>query len=171
MADLIDEIDMSLWAIVARLEAVAAEGPTAGPWMAGHLSDDGHSCNCASILSDTGIMGAVATVHRDNGLPISEGGNDAPPLSEAKANQKHIAEASPAAISVMIKALRKQARLINEMKSALSTEPKRFHMISSAPDGGEIALREHPAGAFITYEVNESFASILKQGSETFDGR
>lgn len=170
MADLIDEIDMSLWAIVKRLEDVAAEGPTSGPWLAGHLCDDEHPCNCASILSDTGIMGAVATVHHDNGLPISEGGNDAPPLREAKANQKHIAEASPAAISVLTKALRDQARLIDEMRLTLSVEPKRFQVTSSNPDGGEIALKEHPTGAFITYDFCKTITSILKQSSETQHG-
>lgn len=63
---------------------------TQGDWHAGHLADDDHPCGCRYVLSE-GYMGAVATVDVGNGLPISEGGNDAPPLDEAKANLALIA--------------------------------------------------------------------------------
>lgn len=78
---------------VSELRA-ALVGVTSGEWRAGHLSDDAHSCDCASVLSE-GYMGAVATVHFNNDLPVGEGGNDAPPLSEAKANQRYIAVFGP----------------------------------------------------------------------------
>ncbi len=84
---------LDLEALLALRTVLA--GTTAGPWYPGHLCDEDSTCNCASILSDTGIMGAVATVHYDNGLPVGEGGNDAPPISEAKANQRFIATFNP----------------------------------------------------------------------------
>ena len=38
-------------------------------------------------------MGGICRVEFDNGLPISEGGNDAPDLEQAKANARLIAAA------------------------------------------------------------------------------
>lgn len=65
---------------------------SAPPWAAGHLSDDTHSCNCPYILNDQWMSG-IATVSVDNGKRIVDGGNDAPPLEEAKANQRLISVA------------------------------------------------------------------------------
>lgn len=65
---------------------------TPGPWLCGHFADDAHSYNCTSILAE-GYMGSIAQVTVGNGLPISQGGNDAPPLEEAKANGRLIAAA------------------------------------------------------------------------------
>lgn len=65
---------------------------TPGPWMVGHFADDDHSCNCTGILSQC-YMGAIAQIRIDNELPIAEGGNDSPPLEEAKANGRLIAAA------------------------------------------------------------------------------
>lgn len=64
---------------------------TPGPWMAGHFSDDTHSCNCRSILGEHGGFGALAVMEVDNGLRIGEGGNDAPDLEQSKANARRIA--------------------------------------------------------------------------------
>ena len=58
---------------------------TPGPWTLPHFADDSVDCNCLYILAD-GYAGAICVVNVDNGLPISEGGNDCPPLEEAIAN-------------------------------------------------------------------------------------
>lgn len=65
---------------------------TPGPWMPGHFVDENSGCKCRCILSER-YMGAIAEIRIDNGLPISEGGNDCPPLEEAKANGRLIAAA------------------------------------------------------------------------------
>ena len=66
---------------------------TPGPWEPPHLSDDSTPCNCRSIVEGE-YAGGIATVHVDNGIAlISEGGNDCPPLEEAKANGLLIAAA------------------------------------------------------------------------------
>jgi hypothetical protein len=49
---------------------------------------------------DEGYAGGICTIHVGNGLPISEGGNDAPPLEEAIANARAIA-----AVPKLVKAL------------------------------------------------------------------
>ena len=64
------------------------------PWIGGHFADPSHSCNCASIISENGTFGAIVQIVIDNGLHISEGGNDGPTLEEAIANQNLIC-ASP----------------------------------------------------------------------------
>ena len=58
---------------------------TAGEWHPGHFSDPQHSCQCRHVLSE-GHMGAIATIGISDGLPVSEGGNDAPCAAEAMAN-------------------------------------------------------------------------------------
>ena len=79
-------------AALARAEEAErlAEKATPGPWDEPHLSCDGVKCNCTYVLCQ-GYMGAIATIHVDNGLRVSEGGNDDPPLVEAKANGTLIA--------------------------------------------------------------------------------
>jgi hypothetical protein len=64
---------------------------TPGPWMAGHFSNDDVACNCRSILGEHGGFGALAIMEVDNGLHISEGGNDAPDLVQSQANARRIA--------------------------------------------------------------------------------
>ena len=81
-------------------------------WHAGHFSRDDHPCECVYIFDD-GHAGAVASVHVDNGLPISSGGNDAPQRELAKANQRFIAAANPATIKALIAEL-KEARALLE---------------------------------------------------------
>jgi hypothetical protein len=59
---------------------------TPGPWDPPHLCDDSTPCNCLSIF-DGGYAGGIASIHVHNGIDsISAGGNDAPPVGEAKAN-------------------------------------------------------------------------------------
>lgn len=65
---------------------------TQGEWSTPHLSDDSTTCNCRYVLSE-GYGGSICDVNVNNGLRISEGGNDAPPLEEAKANGAWIAAA------------------------------------------------------------------------------
>lgn len=64
---------------------------TPGPWHVGHLGGDGN-CQCRTVV-DEGYAGGVCTVHLGNGLPVGEGGNDAPTLEEAVANMHMIAAA------------------------------------------------------------------------------
>lgn len=67
---------------------------TPGPWYPPHLSDDSTTCNCRSIV-EGGYAGGIATVHVHNGIDsICDGGNEAPPLEEAKANG-HLIAAAP----------------------------------------------------------------------------
>lgn len=65
---------------------------TKGPWSTPHLAQDHVDCNCAYVLSD-GYFGSIATIQFDNGLLVGSGGNDSPPIVEAKANAKLIAQA------------------------------------------------------------------------------
>ncbi len=67
---------------------------TPGPWEVPHFvtaTDDG-DCKCTSVV-EGGYAGGICHIHIDNGMSISEGGNDAPPLEEAKANATLIAAA------------------------------------------------------------------------------
>lgn len=70
---------------LAKLQELA-EKATPGPWHSGHLADDTHSCNCRSILSEC-YAGALFEAIADNGLPISEGGNGAPPFAARMASR------------------------------------------------------------------------------------
>lgn len=65
---------------------------TPGPWHAPHFCDEASTCNCQSVVSEC-YAGAICTVEFDNGLRIEDGGNDAPPLEEAKSNARLIAAA------------------------------------------------------------------------------
>jgi hypothetical protein len=161
MTDLIDEIDLSLSAVISRIRTALNAGPTAGPWLEGHLCDDDHPCNCGAILSDTGIMGAVATVHHDNGLPVGEGGNDAPPKSEAKANQLLISACHPLAIELLLKTIEDQASILDRVKQEVRRTPDRFRVTYSNPDGGEATLQRHPEGEFVTFDTYSKVCSIV----------
>ncbi|MFC5374024.1 hypothetical protein ACFPIF_15780 [Brevundimonas faecalis] len=82
---------------LARL--AEAIGPV--EWHPGHLCRDDHPCDCAYVFDD-GHAGAIATVHVNDGLSISEGGNDAPEPELAKLHQAFIAAANPATILALI---------------------------------------------------------------------
>lgn len=72
-----------------------------GEWGGGHLMNDDHPCNCLSIF-DGGHAGGIATVVVDNGLPISEGGNDGPSKELAASIQKYISTMDPAKTKELI---------------------------------------------------------------------
>lgn len=77
--------------VLDRIELYKVLDKTATQWIwtVPHFVNDDVDCDCNSILSE-GYCGAVASVHFNNNLPIGEGGNDAAPLEEAKANAKLI---------------------------------------------------------------------------------
>ena len=104
---------------VSAIEAIekAMEGVTPGQWYPGHLGTDS-TCQCRSIVDEGIYMGAIATVHVDNGLPIVEGGNDAPPAEEAAANMRYIAACNPVAISELL-ALARQAEALQRENAEL----------------------------------------------------
>lgn len=98
---------------IAAIEK-ALEGVTPGPWYPGHLGTDS-TCQCRSIVDDGGYMGAIATVHVDNGLAVGDGGNDAPPAEEAAANMRYIAACNPVAISALLAEARKAEAMEREI--------------------------------------------------------
>lgn len=61
---------------------------TAGEWMV-HLGSES-TCQCPYVVGEFGPLGAIATININDGKLISEGGNDSPPLEEAKANARRI---------------------------------------------------------------------------------
>lgn len=64
-----------------------------GPWTVPHFATS-HGCKCGYVFDSSGnYMGAVATVHFNDGRSIEEGGGDDPPIEEAKANARLIAAA------------------------------------------------------------------------------
>ena len=66
---------------------------TPGQWDCHYVRDD-VTCDCKSVIGDHGGMCAICVIHVDNGLDISEVGNDAPDETQARANARLIA-ASP----------------------------------------------------------------------------
>jgi hypothetical protein len=66
---------------------------TAGPWVPGHFANRDHKCDCRYILSEQ-YHGSIAIISVNNGKLVSDGGNDAPPLEEARANA-HLIAAAP----------------------------------------------------------------------------
>lgn len=97
--------------------AHAAKGEGDGVWFGGHLMDDDHPCNCLSIF-DGGHAGGIATVTVDNGLSISEGGNDGPSKELAGAIQKYISTMDPAKTMELIEEISflraRVAELVND---------------------------------------------------------
>lgn len=72
--------------------AAAVSQHTPGPWHAGCFLDATSKCQCTFILSE-GYCGSIAVVSVDNGKSIGDGGNDSPPLDEARANARLLAAA------------------------------------------------------------------------------
>jgi hypothetical protein len=107
---------------VSAIEAIekAMEGVTPGPWYPGHLGT-ASTCQCRSIVDDGSYMGAIATVHVDNGIPIGEGGNDAPPAEEAAANMRYIAACNPVAMREVLALARRAEALQQEVDSLKQT--------------------------------------------------
>lgn len=80
-------------------------GVTRGPWHPGHFGRPDHPCDCRSIVAE-GYAGSIAEINVKNDLPISEGGNDAPPPLEAAANMRHIARCDPQTIAELVRLAR-----------------------------------------------------------------
>lgn len=85
---------------IAAIRKALEAGPTPGEWNEGHLGQEG-KCQCRSIVSED-YAGGIATVHLDNCKPISDGGNDCPPLGEAVANMALIACCNPVAMTAVL---------------------------------------------------------------------
>lgn len=84
----------------------AAAKATQGEWHYGCLADDATKCQCPYILHE-GYAGSIATVSIDNGKRVSDGGNDSPPIEEAKANLRYMVLAQPQNIIAIIDYTRK----------------------------------------------------------------
>lgn len=54
-----------------------------------HLGSNS-KCQCQYVVGET-CLGAIATININDGKKISDGGNDSPPLEEAQANARRIA--------------------------------------------------------------------------------
>lgn len=97
--------------IIEELDSKASPGP----WYPGCFMEDASNCKCAYIFDDI-HMGAVATIHIDNGIQrVVDGANDCPPLDEARANALLISRYRTLAV-VAAKKLR-QAAKVNRAKS------------------------------------------------------
>lgn len=97
-------------AIKAECEEILRLDKTATPrgWICGCLANDDHPCNCTYILAEP-YCGSIAEITVGNGKPISDGGNDAPPVEEAKSNLRLLVKArnvSPAMARVVIVTIR-----------------------------------------------------------------
>lgn len=58
-----------------------------------HIMDGKHPCECTSWCEES-YAGGILSIHVHNGIEsLSEGGNDAPPLEEAKANAEFVDKA------------------------------------------------------------------------------
>lgn len=76
---------------------------SSGDWQAGHLCDLDHPCDCPHIFCGQ-YMGGIGSVTVNNGKLISEGGNDAPDIDEARANLELIVklkQSAPQLIAAM----------------------------------------------------------------------
>ncbi|UOR07187.1 hypothetical protein MUN82_08830 [Hymenobacter aerilatus] len=97
------------------------QAATPKPWWSGHLHNGEHPCNCPYIL-DEGYMGGIAEVYVDNGKCVGEGGNDAPPLAEAQANQLFIAHARQDIPDLLAELDHRQEQTRQVLQGLLNTE-------------------------------------------------
>lgn len=65
-----------------------SDAATPGPWIDPHFTRDEIRCDCKYVFGDQDFMGAIATVHVEDGRSIEEGGQDDPPQEEAIANAR-----------------------------------------------------------------------------------
>lgn len=86
----------TLDAVLVPLEETAKKA-TPGPWHPGCFVADNTPCQCKYVLAES-YMGSIATISVNNDLAVGDGGNDSPPVDEAKANLRFIASANPSAI-------------------------------------------------------------------------
>lgn len=91
---------------------------TPGPWSVPHFANPEAKCECGYILCES-LCGAVATIHKTNGKPIDEGGDDNPPLEQAVANAQLIARLSPEVVMRVVEL----AEEIQQGSGAFSRDP------------------------------------------------
>lgn len=96
----------------ATEKPAAVSAHTPGPWYPGHFIDPASKCQCRGIV-DENHGGGIAVVNVDNGKPLGDGGNDCPPLEEARANARLIA-AAPDLLEACKPLLSKDARELIE---------------------------------------------------------
>jgi len=96
---------------------------TPGPWAVPHFADDrGTECKCTCIISHfPGFCGGIADIEIDNGKLVGEGGNDGPPLEEAKANAFLIA-AAPEMYAMIEKVCKSNTDPLDAERLALNEE-------------------------------------------------
>jgi hypothetical protein len=166
-----------------ELIAKAMEGVTPGPWHPGHLGTDS-TCQCRSIVDEGIYMGAIATVHVDNGLPIGEGGNDAPPAEEAAANMRYIAACSPDRMREVLAAAREAEALKREiaekdvriaaLEAGISglVEIARQGVPSIPPDGPTTPEHQaaYEATGFTFVEIRSRARALLSKESDDAAG-
>ena len=100
---------------------------TQGPWHAPCFATVIDGCDCRYVLSE-GYAGSICEVSIDNGIRlVTEGGNDCPPLEEAKANAHLIADAPAAALAL--------ALICAGVAVVLDTEPKTFRVWFNQSNG------------------------------------
>ena len=104
--------------VIKQIEDALKAGPTEGDWSVPHYSRDDVDCDCTSVLSES-YCGAIATIHFNDGKPISEGGGDDPIPSEAKANGLLIAACNPAKMREVLAHIKVQDAEIARLRKAL----------------------------------------------------
>lgn len=111
------------------------DGATGGEWVSGCFIDDSTKCNCQSVTCEA-YAGAICTIHVDNGKRIDDGGNDCPPLEEAKANSRFIAASRTAFPALIAKCRELQAE--NERQQAALAEyaTKNTHLMNDVVQMG-----------------------------------
>lgn len=145
--------DEQLQEIEARANAA-----TPGPWFEPHISDDNCKCNCRSIVNE-GYCGSVATVSLDNGNRVGDGGNDSPPLEEAKANGRFIAHSRQD-----IPALLAEIKALKQERGEARQEPKQFF----TPE--QVArLHKYQFGPFEKFQRMHPFTCPNRGDGEHFD--
>ena len=119
---------------------------TPEPWRKPHICDATHSCECRSILSER-YAGSIAEITVDNGLLISEGGNDAPPREEAAANAARIVDCVNAMAGV-------------DDPVGFMDEVRRVVQFYANPE----VYRPHPHGpAFDRRDISDTAAALLSR--------
>jgi hypothetical protein len=114
---------------------------TPGPWSVGHMTNPDHPCECRTIFSET-CAGGVATISKNNGLDIRDGGNDAPPEPEAIANAHLIAAAAPDLVAALEGFNIRARALVRSLEGAI---PAPIQMIEAGVRELKLAMAEADA--------------------------
>ena len=97
-----------------------------GQWATGCFVNPESKCQCKYIFAE-GYCGAIADIRVSSGLPVSEeGGDDDPPIEEARANALLIARCNPHDMTLVYKLIAEALErvdgdtlLYNNLKTAL----------------------------------------------------